>query len=242
MSKNQSAIPDFAIEKLSPGIGKRYRQAAKDFIIYYPIGSQLTWDEFTQFAVNYGLLDTALLPSQQDMQNKQSDAWLAHLQRRHQARAKINNSARHDVMNDYGGAYTIEASGGALIVRSTAVALAENTAAKKIKSLSSTKKNQLNRLMQSTDWDQLPPHEKGLAETISIDIDNFVARIVLESNQLEQKFRRVAHRLSSLVQTGQINAPNGGITGLLTCGDEEEEDEEDEPTTLEEMIERGHII
>jgi hypothetical protein len=211
--------PDKPVKPANPRRGAGYRDAAIDFIQLYPVGSTLTWDEFAQFAIENDLLDIASLPTEEEMADKQSNGWLAYLQRRHQARAKLNNACAHPALIPYGGAFTVEASKGALVVRSTASALAESDAPQKIATLATTKRKKIEYLIQSTDWSLLPPHERALAESVRDDIDNFVALVDLQATQLQNKFTKLRHNISQLVKVGQVKPVNGGISGLLENDD-----------------------
>jgi len=201
--------------------GAEYRDDAIEFAKQYPIGSTLTWDEFTQFSIDQGIIDVASLPTEEEAADKQSNAWLAHLQRRHQVRTSLNKASAHPAMIPYGGAFVIEPSGGGLVVRSTAQAMAANDAPRRIASLATSKRQKLEYLIQSTDWSQLPAHERGLAEAVRRDIDDWVEVVNLQATQLERKFVDLGHHLNKLVAIGQVQATNGGITGLLSNGEDD---------------------
>ena len=144
------------VKAANPRRGAQYRDDAIEFAKLYPIGSTLTWDEFLDFAIDRGIIAIETLPTEEEAADKQSNAWLAHLQRRHQVRASLNKASAHPAMIPYGGAFTIEPSGGGLVVRSTAQAIAASDAPSRIASLATSKRQKLEYLIQSTDWSQLP--------------------------------------------------------------------------------------
>ena len=200
-------------KKENPRRGAAMRSAAIDFTKRWPIGSSLTWDEFTGWAVEHRLLDA--IPSGEDMEDKQSNAWLAHLQRRHQIRNNLNKASAHSELIPYGGAFVVSAIGGALVVRSTAAEIAEGEVPKRIRSLANTRRKKLEYLIQSTDWSQLPPHEQAIAEALRDDIDFFVRGIELGAESLETKFSKLRNRISGMIADGRVSPTNGGISGLL---------------------------
>jgi hypothetical protein len=205
--------------------GAAYRDSAIEFSKLYPAGSTLTWDQLLQFALSQNLIDVGSLPTEEDAADKQSNSWLAHLQRRHQVRSKLNKASSHPAMIPYGGAFTIEPSGGGLVVRTAAQAIAASDAPTRIASLATSKRQKLEYLIQSTDWSQLPPHERGLAEAVRRDIDDWVEVVNLQAKQLERKFIDLGHHLNKLVAIGEVQSRNGGIKGLLSNGSDDDTEE-----------------
>lgn len=235
LSSVVNALPE-QVES-NPIRGAKYKDNAIEFAKKWPIGTSLTWKEFCEWAHSKNLLPTTqpdlhlieagikaenekrmkLGKDPEDSSPRRSNAWLAHLQRRHQARMNLNKAAQHSSMIECnpGGAFSIESIGGVLMVKDVAKVMAEGTAAKRIKSLANTKRKQLEYLFQSTDWAQLPPHERAIAESLKDDIDDWVSIIDLQAKQHEAKFAKLQSRLSSLVAIGDIMPQNGGIMKLL---------------------------
>lgn len=213
-------VTDNPVKPANARRGAEYRDDAIAFAQLYPVGVTLTWDEFLDFAIGRGIIDSASLPTEGEAADKQSNAWLAHLQRRHQIRSKLNKASAHPKLIPHGGAFIIEPSGGGLVVRSTTQALAENDAPRRIASLATSKRRKLEYLIQSTDWSQLPPHERGLAEVLRDDISDWVDMVNLRAEQLERKFTNLGHQLNKLVELGEVQPQNGGIAKLLSSDDE----------------------
>jgi hypothetical protein len=150
--------------------------------------------------------------------DKRSTVWLAHLQRRHQARSSLNKAASHSMMQPYGGAYVMETLSqqhGTMIVRSVVSALMQAEAARQVESLAQTKRKQLGYLIQSADWNMLPPHERAFAEALYDDIDFFVEGVTSSGKHLERKFSGLQRRLLDLVRTGQLQLANGAVKALI---------------------------
>lgn len=195
--------------------GAGYRDAAIDFIKKWPIQSHLTWDEFCGWAYQNGLLNE--LPPRDA--EKGSKDWLAHLQLRHQARANLNKAAAHPSMIPYGGAFIVAASAGGLFVRSTAQQMVEGGLTDSVGKLANTKRKQLEYLIQSTDWAQLPMATRNTVEDLKDDLDNWIARVSLDAQHMEHRLSKLKGRLDRMVQTGEVIAVNGGIAGLLGSDD-----------------------
>src|SRR5690349_4656093 len=79
--------------KANPRRGAGHTDTALMFLRDHPVGETLTPEKFDEWAQRLGLLN---VPTGAP---KQSDAWLAHLQRRHQLRYNINKAATHPRMD-----------------------------------------------------------------------------------------------------------------------------------------------
>lgn len=86
----------------------------------------------------------------------------------------------------------------------------------KIASLVGTKRKQLAYLMQSADWDNLPPHERAVAETIYDDIEQFSIETVSRADFISKKLSKLEHRLRMAVDAGSLRPRNGGLKQLLS--------------------------
>jgi hypothetical protein len=194
--------------------GQSNMQMAMDFVTAFPVGTELNISEFDQWAHASGLL---VVPSADASKN--SDAWKAHLQRRHELRYRINNAGSHPRLRDNGSTpFTLDKlpGGGMYAVRAPHAAVAMSEIPGKVASFLGTKRRKLGYLMQSEDWDNLPPYERIVAETIFDDIDRFRGLIEHQVRSLESKFSKLESRLRRAVGAGQITSTNGGIAGLLT--------------------------
>ena len=197
----------------NPIKGAKFRDHAVEFSKQWAIGSKLTWEEFSNWAQEQGLLDSV----PEEGSDKQSDEWLAYLQRRHQVRMNINKAAEHSDMIGRGGAYSVVASGGALLVKSAASALATAKSADRIAQLATTKRKQLEHLYQSTDWSQIPSHEMAMAEGLMIDLTNWIEVINLQAKQHETKFSLLQGKIRKLVENGTLLPSSDEISGFIGC-------------------------
>jgi hypothetical protein len=194
--------------RANPVRGAGYEDAARKFLVEFPIGSRLTADEFDEWAQA-----ADLLPTPRDTDRK-SDAWQAHLQRRHQLKYGINKAASHPRMQS--DAFVVETIAmGLWEVRSPHFAISRNAMLSKIDSLINTKRKQLAYLMQSADWTVLPPHERAMAESLYDDIDMLKQRMELESEGLASKFRKLEFKLRKAVESGEVRPANGGIKAII---------------------------
>lgn len=226
MKTDLSTSGDFqkSYGKARPNRGANHVDSALAFIREYPIGTPLSQDEFSEWAQRNGLL---LIPVGYP---KHSDAWKAYCQRRHELRYSINKAGAHPRMREDGSTpFVIEAVKlGYLEVRSPEVAISRNQITKSLVSLCETKKKNLGYLMQSADWDVLPPYEKMFAESLYDDIDMFQDSIALHTRSLERKFGQLESKLRKAVESGQLQPKNHGIKRLIAPESSDDDQVEDE--------------
>jgi hypothetical protein len=188
-------VQNTSIPKENPLRGISYKGAAIKFRSKYHDGCLLSWDEFCQWAYDVKLMAQPI----PDTNDKQSDQWLAHLQRRHKALTNLNRAGSHTRMNSHGGAFVVRIYNkqqGILIVNSVVTDIVENKSVMRIKNLSNTYKRQLVELIQSADWAQLPAHERLFAEAIRHNIENFVEIIDNHSQQIECQIAELRHNIA----------------------------------------------
>jgi len=220
---------ELARAKENPRRGMPRREAAAEFIKLWPIGSTLTWAEFSEWASRPHI---GLMPSGEPTAadggeiDRQSDEWLAHLQRRHQARNKLNKASSHTRIATPYVVLTESQEQQTLVVKSVALALAETRAAVQVASLARTKKRQLRYLIESTDWANLPPYERLMAEALYDGIDTFVESVKAQGDGLQRQFDKLQARLANLVRSGQLSSINGGITAMLSAPQDDMDDDE----------------
>lgn len=196
--------------------GHNYHPLALQFLKEFPIGTVLSPEQFDSWAQHKGQLNVP------EKAQKKSDAWLAHLQRRHQLRYNINKAGTHPRMYESGSiAFTIDGAGpGTWEVRAPHTAIGQHELPARIVSLTKTKRRQLAYLMQSADWSVLPPHERMIAEALYDDIDTFEKVVDLQSQQLTMKFEKLEGKIRRAMAQGQLQSTNGGISGLLESPEE----------------------
>ena len=224
----------------NPKKGRRHHSAARDFLKKYAIGDTLSWEEYCTWAKEHGLFEGDIPPAEiqatQDdvplydehgnpitVSNKQSDEWLAYLQRRHQARVNHNKAAEHDEMNTCGGAYTIApVDGNTVAIKSVRSVFLDNKAAEQIDRFIKTKRRKLAYLFQSTDWSQVKPYERLFAENLMEEIDEWGDEISNRQKKLEGRFNRLRLRLEQQVNAGEIVPTNHALEHFI------KEDEDDD--------------
>ena len=211
----------------NPLRGANYNELALSFARAYPVGSTLMPDDFDKWAVSSGGY-THSVPAETERKGADghsSDRWLAHLQRRHQLRANVNKAGAHTRISSHGARpFIITQEGRGLVVRSPEVALAKNDMTKRVTSLCGHKRKNLAYLMQSADWEVLPPHERAIAEALYDDIDKFERDISSNAEWLTNKFVKLEQKIRRACESGRIQPQNGGISRLLS--DEQDNGEE----------------
>ena len=191
----------------NPRRGENHDMEAKMFVGAFPVGTVLTASAFDEWAHSKGLLNVPVGAK------KKSDAWLAHLQRRHQLRYGINMAGSHPRMETR---FVLEAIGqNVWEVRSPETAIAQNQIVKRIESLTQTRRKQLAFLMQSADWSAIPTYERIFAESLFDDIDSFGETVEQSARHLTNKFARLKHNLQVAVERGDIQPRNGGIRAIV---------------------------
>ena len=199
--------------------GRNYDDIAKATIAKFPVGHHFSNEEFDAWIQECGMLT---VPPEDTAKN--SDAWLAHLQRRHQCRTRINKASTHPRMTDDGSIpFILIAIRNGVEVQSPQVAAASVGLPRKISSLVNTKRKQLSYLMQSADWAVLPLHEQAIAEAIYDDIDMFSTNTQTTADHISRKLGKLQHRIKQLLDAGAVVPSNGGLLQLMSP--EEEDDD-----------------
>lgn len=208
----QSETDALAIKPANKLRGKPFHEHAVAFSESFHIGDALTPEKFDAWAQSLGYLPEVAVGV-----SKQSDTWLAHLQRRHQLRYSINKAATHPRMYEENRApFIIEHAGPNLWeVRSVADAINQDATAKKLARLAVVQRRKLLYLQQSEDFVQLPPYLRMAVTDISADIDSALQKTALEARDLERRIQRITDRVRASLESGEIKSKNGGIDGLL---------------------------
>jgi len=213
-----------ALEKTAnPLRGNSLRDAAAQFAKDFPLGSykqprKISIEEFDRWLETQGLL---VVPP--DGTPKDSDAWLGHLQRRHQFIGQINKAATHPRMrDDYGlNCFAIRPKSGMIWIRPPHEQIAQGEIPSKIATVLKTRRKQLRYLMESADWAVLPPYERMFAEAINDDIDTFEKHILVGVEGITDKFNKLAHKIQKSVEANEYQPTNGGIKMLLSNSEEQ---------------------
>lgn len=174
----------------NPLRGVNHRETATMFLQRFPIGSKHTSELFDEWAQGHGFLNVPIgVPTD-------SDAWIAHVVRRQELRKEIISASTHPGM---GTPFTVKKGGdGKWVVLAPHEGVAQNDLGKKLVSLLSTKRTQLDHLMQCTDWDNLQPFEKAFAESIYSDIRLLQSQVTTHVEYLETKFENLGRKLKAM--------------------------------------------
>lgn len=215
-------LGELDVKPANPMRGKGFHDHAVAFSETFAIGDTLSADKFDEWAHERGYLNVPFGAK------KQSDVWLAHLQRRHQLRYSINKAAMHPRMREENRQpFIIENIGHkAWEVRDVVTALQQNETAKKLAQLADVQKKKLVYLQQSEDFEQLPPYMRLAVTDLSADIDSALAKIDLESRDLDRRIARIQGRIRASIESGEVKPINGGIRGFLK-GERSEGEESD---------------
>lgn len=184
---------------------------AEAFRAAFPIGKTLTAKQFDQFAIEVG----GVAPPASI--EKGSDGWLAFMQRRHQFKYALNKAGTHPRMIEHGmEPFFLDQSGAGIFeVKAPAVvAVTHGHITKRIESLVKTKRNQLRYLMESVDYDKLPPAEQTTVMLLSQNIVEFEERISDQIKYIDRRFDQLRSSVKLLVDQGKITPENGGIKAL----------------------------
>lgn len=199
--------------------GSNYRQEAVQFAKDFPIGTTLTNDDFDKWAHHHGYLN---VPFDAD---KQSDVWLAHLTRRNRLRINLFKASTHPSMLDYGvSCYVITMSGSGMIVETPEVALQQAAFATKLDKLIGTKRKRLGHLMQSVDINQLPEHQRALAENLYDELSDWNNVLRLQTSQFDRRLSKLTHNIRLGIASGDVIPKNHALQNLLTTDDDDDGD------------------
>jgi hypothetical protein len=200
-----------------------YHSHAVAFIKKFPLGDKLTHEKFDDWAIRRDLL------KEPRSRSSDSDAWLAHLQRRHQVRYQINSAGLSPRMRDDGHpTFVIQRTSSHIYeVMAAHKAIITHDTARKVQSLARTKRKQVLKLMQGVNFDQLEPYMKAFVESLADEAMQFRDRIELEAELLHTKYVRLARRLEDLVAAGRLQPDPTIQLSLLLSPPEQTEEEDD---------------
>lgn len=205
-----------------------WTELAIQFLKDWPIGSRVTIDQFDEWAEQHDLLVVPRLGGAPV--EKSSDAWLAHLQRRHRVRYSMNKAAAHPRMHMERNTqpFSLDLIGEkTLKVRSALQSIAHSQIGDKVQRVLTRRRQQLGYLMQSVDWNAIPVYEKMFASTLYDDIDKFERTITGDADWLTNKFNQLRHRLDLLIKNGSVLPRNGGLKAI-TAGDDDSDETPEE--------------
>jgi hypothetical protein len=216
--------------KAHPRRGQHFDELARAFIKDFPIGSLLSPRQLDEWLQGQGLLS---IPSTNAP--KRGDAWLSHLQRRHEWRFKINRAGTHPRMEEGATPFVIEFVKGAkgdpddstketvrrYQVRRPEVAAMQTQITQRMESLAAWHRKNLSYLLQSVDFDRLPVHEQQYLSDLDYEIRYAIKDTGEAWDRLEERVARAKARIKTSVERGEIKPINGGITALLAAASDE---------------------
>jgi hypothetical protein len=199
------------VGKENPLRGLHHADDAAAFVGEFPIGSELSPDDFDKWAHRTGRLNVPFGAP------KNADVWKAHLQRRHELRYRINKAATHTRMYDRGlAAFTIEAtSPGVWTVVASHIALTRNKLPAKVQSIIARTKKRLAYLKQSSDYASLPVEARVMIENIWDEIESFGAETDYKADNVKRRVGRLESNLRKLSDSGNLQTKNGGVKAFL---------------------------
>jgi hypothetical protein len=159
----------------------------------FPINTPFTVEEFDLWA---STRNRYAIPQDSD---KQGDAWKATLQRRHELIQGINRASETQDMLSHGGAYAlVNERGGKLQRISPEQHIAHpSLSMRKLKSLLTTKRAQLEHALRAEDFTAKHPYVKALYVKLYRQIENFETHIKGQVEVLDTEF----YGLLELAQT-----------------------------------------
>jgi len=196
-------------------------QLAIAFVNRFPVGSTLSVEDFDQWT-----WDNGHLPMPSAHTPKKSNEWLAHLQRRHVLRHKINMAGAHPRLASIGSTpFIMEHIGNQKYeVRAPHMAIATN----RIDPHLNRARKKVAYLMQSSDWQRLSDLDRKFAEEIFYETEEYVDEVTRKATALNAKFKRFENFLRSRVEQGLIAPVNGGIRHLLDHSADPSDDDPNE--------------
>jgi len=218
--------------------GELIREAALQLTKDFPLGSYNQPTKINTEKFDYWMESQGLLEVPPEGISKDSDAWLGHLQRRHQCIGALNKAGGNKLrMNDANlKCYVIRPKNGMIWIRPSHEVIAQAELPKKIESVFQTKRKQLEYLMESADWSVLPVYERMFAEGLYDDIDTFEKHVTVSVEGITSKFNKLASKIKTSTENNEYQATNGGIKMMLASEEElsasksEEEDDWHHPS------------
>ena len=174
--------------------GKSYADLAVVFAEQFPMGRELTIAELDEFI--WTNTDVRRL-TEEEIANKDGDAWMAQCQRRFQFRRKLEASSAHPRM--LAKAYAIvPTQEDSYEVRTPLRVMADMNTHKRVEKLVKNRHKQLQYLIQATNW-QLSPALHRSAEFLAKEISRFKAQIDLTCAQFDERFLNYRNELKEVL-------------------------------------------
>jgi hypothetical protein len=205
--------------------GLTHNQMAQQFVAEFPLGTKLSISQFDDWAHR-----NAFLTVPPEGTSKNSDAWKAHIQRRHELRHNLNLASTHPRMDDK--AFTLDKisegpgsrsnTGDAMYeVRTPPIAMRTADFHKKIRQYTDKKfRTQFRYLMQSTVWQQLSDYERDATIDLYDDLRQFNDNIKIVTAGISAKIDRLCKRLAAR----ESLKLNSAVQAILEAGDGSKEE------------------
>jgi hypothetical protein len=210
-------------------MSSKYYEHAVAFLQAFKLDSFISHGEFDKWAIEKGLLKK---PSSTEID---SDAWVAHIQRRHRLRANFNYAASSLQMKREAGLepYTIDRVGtDHYHIRRLHVAVITNKTTERIRSYCINQGKSFGRFMVNADWSRTDPNLKQAAEDQIADLIDFGEEIDTKLIVYNRKCARLANRLQKQIEDGtirktpEIKQEIEHIINQIAKPDESEEEDE----------------
>lgn len=180
----------------NPRRGLPYHEMAKLFLADFPIGSQLLVSDFDDWAFKCDFLDR---PGCDD---KQSDSWKAHLQRRHELKKNILKASNHPrMMEDGFTPFTIEVypgNPGFWEVQDAYTPIVDNRIEKSVGNLLARETRDLEYAVQSLEGRTIPETLQSKIWDVLESKDDFLSQVVLSEGIIRRKLTRINRELKAL--------------------------------------------
>jgi hypothetical protein len=201
MARNPKS-PDVEVESLPPplppwgtlesNVGASFALLARAFIERFPIGTQGDISQFDDWAIEIKALKAPT------SRKRDSIAWKAHVCLRWDLRRNINRAAMRP-KSQMDPPYKIKHIGkGMFKVISPQEEIHEHNAVSTdaICSLLKCLKRRLKRALQSAEWDQLPPWERILAESLWSRYESWEKRTALDATEFRNEITKMLERFT----------------------------------------------
>lgn len=163
-------------KKANPLRGRNTDDLARLFIRDYPIGSQLSVQAFDEWAEAHGVYS---IPRGVE---KSSDAWLAHCQRRHRFRIKLDKAGTHPRMEEDGTSrgFKIDTVSQELFeVRSPLNSIFQQNIPRQTEKFFETKLKEFQYRLESLGTN-INPHKRQAVENLIDNINTFRATVAVQ--------------------------------------------------------------
>lgn len=230
MSGNIAIRDNLAPQKMHERLGSRYKDHIASFVDAFPLSedgkvAHYPVKDFDLWLERQGILTLPQMarhdgPSNEDpwrpVAGAQSDAWIAHTQRRYRQVQELNKATAHTRVIEMGLVpFVVSVSHGRLTVRRTEQKVSLGDLPREVESILRTKRQKLDRLLNSSDFTVLPVSEQITVQSLMHSIQGYETLIFSASQNLRGHFELFRASLKRAVDGGDIIPKNGAINALI---------------------------